>query len=417
MSQRLPLPLADLLLLLAGFTLLLLAPHNVSGDASVRYQALDALMQEGVVRPMKYSHLLPLLSTPFYLLGKFLLGAQWWVSRANLFFFSIFCIFLARHFRAELGKEDLASFLLAFSLCSMLPHHLLSFHGEVLTLCLAGGGLLLLSSRLLLGSLLLALAAVNTPACLPAVALGAAIVAWERKRPWPLALPLVLGVCGILAENLLVREALLATGYAGEHGAGTLLPYSGLPGFSYPFLLGLYAILFSSGKGILFFAPGLWLLRKQAAPAPWVLFLAGLVLVYASWWAWYGGFFWGPRFFLFASLPASLALARSLGDQEAGALRDTLTLAVLLLSAWVGLSGLIFGQAGLERCTEDRYAMEHLCWFVPEFSPLARPFVAGLHWGPQRLALLGFQLLVTLRLAWPLLQRCVARVRRSRKTR
>src|SRR2546430_10361340 len=36
---------------------------------------------------------------------------------------------------------------------------------------------------------------------------------------------------------------------------------------------------------------------------------AGIVLVYGTWWAWYGGFTWGPRFLIFASLPASLLLA------------------------------------------------------------------------------------------------------------
>ena len=40
-----------------------------------------------------------------------------------------------------------------------------------------------------------------------------------------------------------------------------------------------------------------------------VVFTAGLVVVYARWWAWYGGVNWGPRFFVVAILPASVILA------------------------------------------------------------------------------------------------------------
>ena len=100
------------------------------------------------------------------------------------------------------------------------------------------------------------------------------------------------------------------------------MPYSGLPGFSYPFLFGLLAILFSFGKGLVFFTPGLFLPLKERLRAlgergsalwrlhtSWLLFTASLVLIYASWWDRSGDWFWGPRFFLFASVPASFALA------------------------------------------------------------------------------------------------------------
>ena len=86
---------------------------------------------------------------------------------------------------------------------------------------------------------------------------------------------------------------------------------------------GLLSILFSFGKGLIFFVPGLLLpvrgLLRKAAPdlqldiygiyLLWVAFVVGLILVYSPWWAWYGGWFWGPRFFLFACIPASFAIA------------------------------------------------------------------------------------------------------------
>ena len=109
------------------------------------------------------------------------------------------------------------------------------------------------------------------------------------------------------------------------------MPYSGKPGFSYPFLLGVASILFSFGRGLVFFAPGLLLWfgarTRQLAPGRRVvilllLFVAGLVLVYAKWWAWYGGLTWGPRYFIVAAVPASLFLAirlrRSADDTTAG---------------------------------------------------------------------------------------------------
>ncbi len=393
-------PRLDLLFLLLGLGILLfLAPHNLSGDGAERFLALRSLLEEGRLHPMKYSHVLPLAAAPFYLLGKLVLGPEWWVARANLFFFCGFLLFLARHFRDRLTPRELGSFLLLLTLCSMLPHHLLGFYGEVLTLCLAGSGLLLLPTRFKTACALLTLAVVNTPAALPAMALGCLVPAIRERRPL-LLLPVLLGALGLLAENLLVRGALLHTGYGGEHGARTLLPFSGLPGFSYPFLLGLYAILFSSGKGLLFFTPGLVLLRKGRVPGAWLAFLGGLILVYAPWWAWYGGFFWGPRFFLFASLPASLALALALQEREAAWTRRLLGLGVLLLSAWVGFTGLAFGQSGLELCTADNYALEHLCWFVPEFSPLVRPLLPGVDWGAYRIAYGVFVAGVALTAGW-----------------
>jgi hypothetical protein len=330
------------------------------------------------------------------------------VGRANLFFFCGFLVFLARHFRTRLTPGELGGFLLLLTLCSMLPHHLMAFYGEVLTLCLAGSGLLLLTERRGTATVLLALAVVNTPAALPAVALGCLLSAWESRRWGTLLVPLA-GALGILAENLMVRGGLFATGYEADHGLPTLLPFSGQPGFSYPFLLGLYGILFSSGKGLLFFAPGLALLRSGRIPGVWLAFLSGLILVYASWWAWYGGFFWGPRFFLFASLPAALALAVALHDDSASRARRDATLAVLLLSAWVGFCGQVFAQTGLDICTADNFALEHLCWYVPEFSPLVRPLLLPDAWDARRILYGLFLLGVLARVSGPVWRRAASR--------
>src|SRR5206468_1402629 len=115
-------------------------------------------------------------------------------------------------------------------------------------------------------------------------------------------------------------------------------------GYSYPVFFGVLALLFSFGKGLLFFAPGLFLpVRRSLRQLSggdydlgrlywgWVAFLVGLLLAYAPWWAWYGGLTWGPRFLLFASVPASFALAIRLRDVTASIAVRLLTLAVLAL--------------------------------------------------------------------------------------
>jgi hypothetical protein len=137
----------------------------------------------------------------------------------------------------------------------------------------------------------------------------------------------------------------------------------------------------------LFFSPGLLLPLSAArtdlppevrrAARLWLWFLAGMIAVYSKWWAWYGGWCWGPRFFLFASVPASFALAVWLSvprPRESPAM-GILVLLVLALSAWVGVSGAVYDQKTLEICRQNHYALEMLGWYVPEFSVLVRPFV------------------------------------------
>src|SRR5947209_7189724 len=73
-----------------------------------------------------------------------------------------------------------------------------------------------------------------------------------------------------------------------------------------------------------------------------------MILVYSSWWAWYGGWFWGPRFFLFASIPASFALAVRLHYRNTTLGINLLTAIVFILSVWVGINGAIYDSRMLE---------------------------------------------------------------------
>ena len=156
------------------------------------------------------------------------------------------------------------------------------------------------------------------------------------------------------------------------------------PASATPLYLGLLSLLFSFGKGLFFFAPGLLLIPRQVAGSltvlrtihlVWLAFLLGLVLVYARWWAWHGDIFWGPRFLLFGSIPAALAVATWCGGSVRSRWTDALGLVFVLWSCWVGVNGLVFRRYELQACSADNYQLEFLCWYVPEFSVLFRPFV------------------------------------------
>ena len=142
----------------------------------------------------------------------------------------------------------------------------------------------------------------------------------------------------------------------------------------------------------------------------WISFLVGLVLVYSPWWAWYGGVSWGPRFFLFASIPASFALALRLHYRSRSLFVNVLTTAVFCLSLWVGINGALFDQQGLNICTANYYALEFVCHYTLEYSVLWHPFVAHESITTQELPYLAYSLIVFIYLALPLLKDLLTQV-------
>jgi len=105
-----------------------------------------------------------------------------------------------------------------------------------------------------------------------------------------------------------------------------------------------------------------------------LVFVVGLVLVYAKWWAWDRGISWGPRFFLFAAIPASALIAAGIWRAGQSAAADALTLGVLALSAWVALSGAIANLTVVYRfCEGNGFANQQACDYVPNYSSLWQP--------------------------------------------
>lgn len=404
--------LLDWLLLLAGPAVMALLPHDFGGDGHVRHEALEVLAG-GEVPELKYSLVQPVLALPFHWLGEALGSERGVVLQFNgvVFTAGLGAIWLL--VRRDVPPHLLRSFLLLLVYGSMFTAHVTLFYGETLTTILLACGLLAAvvgrtSTVRAAGWAAAVVGVVNTPAAIPALALAAVLVAVRRHSWWPLIAPVA--TLALALADVRLRTGSFDNPYAGDRGVQTILPYSGLPGFSYPALLGVLVIVLSFGKGLLFFAPGLFLpFRRALAQVPsllrtqlvWIVVVVGLVVVYSRWWAWYGGFYWGPRFFLFASVPAALALAGRLAAGGGGLGARLLTLGALALSVWVAVSG-AFGHAGFEVCTENDYSLEFLCWYSPEFSVLWHPFVDWPELDASQYAFAVLGIAAFLRLALPL---------------
>ena len=402
-------PLLALGLLLLFFVL----PHTIEGDGKLRLDALQGWLEGRGIPDTKYPLIGSLPSIPLILLGHVVATSEWWVSRYNVLVYAAGIGGLYLLLRGRLPNDVLATFLLLLGTTAMLPNSLTGFGAETFSAMTVGAGLAAWTAgRWKTGAVLLGVGVANLPASLVGLALAMAWWAWRVKRIRALA-PLVLSAGLWLLESALRRKSALSTGYENDHGFQTLLPYSGLPGFSYPTFFGVLSLVFSFGKGLLFFAPGLWLVFGLGLEALrsvtqvlvlWMLYLAGMVLVYGSWWAWYGGFTWGPRFLTFASLPAALLLAAQARRPPPALLALTVVLAALLLSVWVGIDGQTFGRFAQASCTANHYYLESFCWYVPEFSVLWTPFVFHAQLSLGDLLLIAYAVGVSAYMAYPLLR-------------
>ena len=368
-----------LVLTCAAFVLLFaVIPHAVTADGSIRFLKLDTLLREGTLGGDRFSYIGPLFASPFWLFGNPL----WWCARFNVFVLAAGTASAWWALKPAMPAAERASFLLLLAAAGMMPGAVRDFYGELFSAVMVGTGLMLVTVRgLWPGWVAVVLGVANIPASGAGLAFVAIMRLWKNRRVDAL-IALLAAAALIALENILTRGSPLATGYFRDHGNVTVLPFSGKSGFSYPLLLGVLSLLFSFGKGLLFFAPALLLVRPARRERPGIAdffdlsiaFLVGLLLVYSKWWAWYGGWTWGPRFLLFAVYPSALALAIVLNVQ-AGATRRVAIAGLATWTVWVGVSGAVFDLEGLERCIENGYALEHLCWFVPEYSPLLRHFV------------------------------------------
>jgi hypothetical protein len=410
-------------LLALGFVLLFFVmPHGIEGDGRLRYDALNGWLDGRGLPDTKYPLIGSVFAIPLMLLGHLGPSAEWWVARYNVIVYAAGLASLYWLLRGRLAQDVLAGFLLLLGTTAMLPGSLTGFGAETFSAMTVGAGLAAWSAgRWKTATVLLGVGVANLPASFVGLAFAMGWWAWRVKRARALV-PLVLAAALWLLESGLRRKSALSTGYESDHGFQTLLPFSGRPGFSYPTFFGVLSLLFSFGKGLLFFAPGLFLVFGRALDALrpvmqvlvlWTLYAAGMVIVYGSWWAWYGGFTWGPRFLTFASLPAALLLAAQVRRPPRALLAATVVLAALVLSVWVGIDGQTFGRFAQTTCNSNHYFLESFCWYVPEFSVLWTPFVfhAQLSWAD--VVLIANPAGVSGYVAYPLLRQWTTTARRD----
>lgn len=176
-------------------------------------------------------------------------------------------------------------------------------------------------------------------------------------------------------------------------------------GFTTPFSVGLFGLLFSPGRSLFIYVPllipalsvclfRLWRERRGLAVFTLAMLLTPLVF-YASWWTWHGGWSWGPRFLVpalpFLMLPIGFVLSRTVIPRP---------LLALILVGW--LAGVLVNITGVTvdfnpyfaAVTQGDYSREALIWYDLAHSPIIahwRALLRGesLAWGETALAKYG----------------------------
>ncbi len=380
-------------------------PRRIFSDGDMRLFAVIDLINHGKISSMGYSLIGPLFSVPMLLLGKFdtRLSMFWLSGQYNKILLALSMLVIYLVLKDHVDRRLLRIFFLVIIVASMFGNNVTYFAGETFTACcVAIGTLLVMFGPGLVGWLSIALGVANTPATVVAMGTLALTHMFQSKR-WRAVLAIMAAVALIVGEGWLRRGSPFHTGYEGQT-------------FSTPFFMGLISILFSFGKGLIFFVPGLLLpikylllsseregegeAKMYTVYLQWVGFVVGLVLIYAAWWAWDGGWFWGPRFFLFASIPASFALAVCLRRPAASLLIKLLTLVAFALSVWVGINGAVYS---VEPLASACFKQGYLCQYVPSFSTLWYPFTTYLQRGFSSKLYILYSLVVAIYLALPLL--------------
>lgn len=124
-----------------------------------------------------------------------------------------------------------------------------------------------------------------------------------RLAVW--ALPIVVCLSIVVYFNLLRTGTLFSSGY--RFGAGE--------GFTTPLWAGVYGLILSGHRGVIWYAPvtvfllpAAWMMRKRHEIWVMLSLIVVQLVVFGSWWSWEGGLVWGPRFLL-PVLPLMVLLA------------------------------------------------------------------------------------------------------------
>ena len=327
------------LALLAGLLLFTLARFN-TGDAEAMYQITAGLALDGVPWAhgdhawVKFGLGKPLLDLPLYEVGQGwarLTGAdaggltRFCVAWLNAGVTALTALVLFAGARRRYGSAPALALVGTWLLATpALTYTRLAFAEPISTLLILGALLLLwplepspapgyrpAGRALLLAGLCLGLAVLVKPANAIYLPLPAFYLLWllwrstpppAARRPLYAALPFGLGLLPGLA---------LTAGYnALRYGTPFTFGYE-QEGFTTPLLTGLYGLILSPGKGILWFAPpvvlgviglGVWLRGPDTGRRAEAALIAGQAAIvlgfHALWSSWEGNIAWGPRLIL-----------------------------------------------------------------------------------------------------------------------
>ena len=222
---------------------------------------------QGRLSPLNYSLIGPLFSAPLWLLGRAADNPVGWVLQFNLLCLAAGLLALYLVLRPHVDRRVLGTLLLLLVAASMFPNHVRYYYGEVFTAICVGAGLaaVVFGGRRtrMVGWAAVVLGTANTPPVLAGLAAVTLVRLYQRKRLRDVV-PLLAAGALVLAEAWLRRGSPFAWATADDHGVQTIMPYSGLPGFSYPLSSGCWRDSSSFWQGADLLHAGLFLPMRRA---------------------------------------------------------------------------------------------------------------------------------------------------------
>lgn len=378
---------------------LIIQRPNLGGDDPIRAGMVEQLAH-GVWPDIHFSVIHPLIVVPLYRAAEALGHGQWMIDHFGLLLWVVWSGWMSRSLRFQRGLR-IALLFQIFSFCSMLIVYLVGFNTEFFSALLVSAGLLAaLTERPAFGRgagwFLVAIGVANVPAQIPGLIVMSLVLAIRRRSIAPI-------ITLAITAAIVVGEASYSNGHfaLSKYDAGLavnspLLPWGYVSGFNHPLIFGVIGILFSLGRGLVFYIPAMWLAVRRLGDdvRDWAtclaVFVLALVPLYAKWWAWYGGVTFGPRFFLLGCVPGAFALAEGMARaRRLSPARRAVLVAVATLSSWVAVIGVIFyiTPGSALRCIEESYRYEPLCWYSAEYSSLLAPLWDDVHIGRRGIVL------------------------------
>lgn len=363
---------------------------------------IPALIEHGFLQAgwdgrwfVRYNLGQPLSALPFYWIGRITGGAESPITRLFVNMLPALAMagagaLLYEWARQIWGTREALWLAGLFAFATPAPVYARLFFAEALiAFCLLLGFRLLTSGRssgIALGGLAIGWAVLTREgavAALPATGLYLLLRArtWRERFSflgwWGAGLGIPLSI--LLWHNTYRFGSPFLHGYRGES-------------FTSPALEGVLGLLLSPGRGLLFYAPpvllalpgGIRFWRRDRAMASAVAaLLVGYLTLYGRWWAWDGGWSWGPRF-LVPVIPFLLLISGGVLGYPSGR-RAALGLGVL--GFLIELPGILIDHNAFHSWLFGNRGYSYIprVWFQPELSPILGQWhflLRGTGWAP-----------------------------------